>query len=427
MARYIRNISYFCIMKRLYEFLTVLCLLFALPLMPSVKAQTIYGENDLMAAWDSVHISLITCSPHDEVYSLYGHSGLRVEDRRTGQDVVVNYGMFSFGKPFFVLRFVMGLTDYEVWPVPYERFMAEYEYYGCEVTQQELNLQPEEKKQLMQALAKNCTPEERVYRYNFLYNNCTTRVRDIVCENINGKVAYNLSVPDGLTLRHMLAWQTAGHEWAELGNDLILGMKADRIVSLSEMQFLPHIMLQSLDSASIMRKGEHAQPLVLEKRILAKATPETVDADSNMQSVEKQIADIMSPNVCSIILLSIVSILTYVERKRRKYYWPMDALLLILTGLGGIILTAMLFSQHPTVNENIQLLVLNPLTLVFGVQAMRRRVKRNKHWLWGVMMMMACLMIVLYSFGVQHINTAVLLLTIALIIRYAANYVIKYE
>lgn len=153
---------------------------------------------------DSVHIYLLTCSPHQEVYSLYGHSAMRVENRQTGEDIAVNYGMFNFDKPFFVLRFVFGLTDYEMGVCPFEAFKREYMYHGSSVVQQELNLTASEKLRVLAALNKNWLPENRVYRYNYFYDNCTTRVRDIVESCVDGKVVYGGEVPKGATFRTMI-------------------------------------------------------------------------------------------------------------------------------------------------------------------------------------------------------------------------------
>ena len=150
-----RNISYFCIVKHLYAIFITVFLLF----LPSARG---YAQGGVEP--DSIHIYLLTCSPHQTVYSLYGHSALRVENRQSGEDVAVNYGVFSFDKPFFALRFVFCLTDYEMGLCPIELFKREYEYYGSSVSQQEINLTASEKLRVIAALNENWEPENRVYR-----------------------------------------------------------------------------------------------------------------------------------------------------------------------------------------------------------------------------------------------------------------------
>ena len=120
---------------------------------------------------DSIRISLVTCSPGTEVY---GHTALRVEIPSLGVDVAVNYGLFSFDAPNFVWRFIKGETDYVVGTIGYPIFEREYTYRGSTVTLQTLNLSREEKERLVYLLNENLRPENREYRYNFLYNNWLT-------------------------------------------------------------------------------------------------------------------------------------------------------------------------------------------------------------------------------------------------------------
>ena len=127
------NISYFCIVKRLKRYFRY-----------SLTSLFLFSFCNAFAATDevgdSIEISLLTCQPHQEVYSLYGHTAIRYRDRRNGTDIAVNYGMFSFRKPFFVLRFIFGLTDYEMGIEPFEDFCAQYASYGSGVRQQTLRL-----------------------------------------------------------------------------------------------------------------------------------------------------------------------------------------------------------------------------------------------------------------------------------------------
>lgn len=131
---------------------------------------------------DSIRVSLVTCSPGTEVYAVYGHTALRVEVPSTGVDLVVNYGLFSFDAPNFIWRFIKGETDYVVGTIGYPIFEREYTERGSSVTLQELNLSETEKTRLIRLLDSNLRPENREYRYNFLYNNCSTKARDKVEE-----------------------------------------------------------------------------------------------------------------------------------------------------------------------------------------------------------------------------------------------------
>lgn len=183
-----RNMNYFCIVKRFKTFiiLAIICLI-------SLNTNEISASNSVQSLTtdeDSIEISLLTCAPGQEVYSLYGHTAIRYNDKKKGIDIAINYGMFSFKAPFFILRFIFGLTDYEMGIIPFDAFCEEYRYENRSVTQQVLNLTAKEKKEIIKAIEKNYLPENRVYRYNYFYDNCTTRARNILLDNIDGEVCY---------------------------------------------------------------------------------------------------------------------------------------------------------------------------------------------------------------------------------------------
>ena len=179
--------------ERLFKHIT---LAFLLCFFAPSTASSPNNEPTLQA--DSIEISLLTCGPRQQVYSLYGHTAIRFQDKQTGRDIAINYGVFSFDQPFFVLRFVFGLTDYEMGIAPFDIFEWEYGPTGCGVRQQVLNLTAQEKMAIAQAVDRNMEPQNRVYRYNFFYDNCTTRARDIIANNLNGRIVYDTSTPQHL-------------------------------------------------------------------------------------------------------------------------------------------------------------------------------------------------------------------------------------
>ena len=117
-----------------------------------------------LAEQDSIRVSLLTCSPGQEVYSLYGHTAIRVQIPKDSIDEVFNYGVFDMSKPHFAWHFVLGETDYMVVPIPWEYFTIDYEKRGSSITEQELNLTPDEASRLVSNLIENSQPQNRVYR-----------------------------------------------------------------------------------------------------------------------------------------------------------------------------------------------------------------------------------------------------------------------
>ncbi|MCI6161498.1 MAG: DUF4105 domain-containing protein [Prevotella sp.] len=326
---------------------------------------------------DSVDISLLTCSPHEEVYSLYGHTAIRVNDRRTGDDIAVNYGMFSFQEPYFTLRFLFGIPDYEMGIEPFEAFCMQYRSYGSSVTQQTLNLTADEKRSLIAALQKNYQPEHRKYRYNIFYDNCTTRARDMIVSNIVGDVQFDGHQRGEISFREMIHACNGHHPWARFGKDMLLGMKADWKTDINQQQFLPANTMDDFDRAVIRNTDGSTRPLVSAKSIVVEEGTQIVENDFPLR-----------PRECALILLAVTIAVTIAEFIKKKRFWGYDALLMSLTGVAGIVLTLMIFSQHPTVSLNLQILLFNPLYLLFVWRMVKRtknRLPDRQHRVWLVL------------------------------------------
>ena len=329
--------------------------------------------------FDSVEVSLLTCAPHEEVYSLYGHTALRWHDLHTGDDLAFNWGIFNFKKPFFVVRFVFGLTDYELGITPFEPFAAYYRRWGAMVTEQVLNLTSAEKSRLQKLLADNYLPENRVYRYNYFYDNCSTRPRDIIERCLDGKVEYKQRQDYELTFRQMIHEKTKHHEWATEGNDLLLGLRADLKTSRQEQEFLPENLLYDFDRAQIRGNDGAVRPLVVNRRMAVQPGVQVIERDFVMSPIEVGVA------------LLIVSLLVFaVEWRRRHIFIIWDVVLMALTGLAGCVLFVMLFSQHPCTTTNLQVLLLNPLHLFFIPSVVRRRPTRY----WKALLFMTSLLLI---------------------------------
>ena len=187
---------------------------------------------------DSLQISLLTASPGSEVYEKYGHTALRVKELHGRYDVIFNYGLFSFDAPNFLYRFVKGETDYQLGATRPEYFIPEYVLRGSDLTEQILNLNQQEATDVLNALQENLKPENRVYRYSFIFDNCSTRPRDIVAANIPGGVEYKTENIDK-TFRDLLHRQTGPRTWLTFGIDLTLGARTYGKPTFEPRMFLP--------------------------------------------------------------------------------------------------------------------------------------------------------------------------------------------
>ena len=321
-----------------------------------------------LAQQDSVRVSVLTCSPGPEVYSLYGHTAIRVQ--QDSIDEVFNYGVFDFRKPHFTWHFVLGQTDYMIEPLPWKYFIIDYDRRGSSITEQELNLTPSEANCLLAALIENCQPENREYRYSFLYNNCTTKVRDMVEQVVRGSIQYPDTLPHQ-TAREILHHYTAQHPWAQEGNDLLLGSEMDTILSERAAMFIPKNMMQAFDGAYILSTNGDMRPLVRSKKVILEAKQQVVESEFPLSPLQ---AILVFAAICILILA--------LEVWTKRLWWLWDVLILLLQGIAGTLLTFMfLFSEHPGVGSNWQVWVFNPIYFI-GIPLVIKAATKHRETLW---------------------------------------------
>lgn len=305
---------------------------------------------------DSAFISLITVSPGKDIYAHYGHTALRVVDPKNAFDLVFNYGLFDFNSPNFIFRFVRGETDYICGAFSYSDFLLEYQMENRSVKEQVLNLNAVERETIWQALVKNIQPENRTYRYNFFFNNCSTQPRDVVVNGLQGKVDYRTKgyYP---TLRSVVHHYTQSYPWTQFGIDFLLGAQADDSASLSDQQFAPELLFESFATAVVVGDSAKIRPLVLETRQAVSQDISKLPKPSNLPS----------PVTTMWFLCLVVAVITSYERLKKKHFQLVTALVYGIFGLiGSLIAFMVLFSIHPTTHVNYLLLWLNPLHLIFA-------------------------------------------------------------
>ena len=319
---------------------------------------------------DRIQISLLTCSPGKEVWAQYGHTAIRYYDKESGEDLAINYGIFSLDQTYFIPRFVLGMTDYRMGVQPMDMFLAQYSYEGRGVVEQVLNLSAEDKEVIYKALQENMKPENVVYRYNYFFDNCTTRARDMLVNHLHGKVVYP-PAEENATFRSMIHKWNNKYEWAQFGEDLLLGVNADRKTTKSEQQFLPENLRSDFDKAKY-----NGKPLVKETNVLLDAETEVVEPVFPL-----------SPLSVALIFAVISPVMMLFSYRRQQVYWAWDLALMLTSGLMGIIFFVMIFSQHPCVSLNFILLFFNPVPLFFLYSTIKK--KKVIWWkIWGVLIIL---------------------------------------
>ena len=381
----------------------------------SLHSGECHAESSALERMDSVDISLLTVGPGNEVWSLYGHTALRYQDKIRKQDIAVNYGSFSFDQDYFILRFIFGATDYEMTMLPMRLFMQEYQMEKRWVVEQKLNLTREEKLEITNALYQNSLPENVTYRYNFFYDNCTTRAMDMIINHLNTDIHISDNQWNGESYRSMTHQWTENHRWYQFGNDLLLGICSDFKTDKTASFFLPDSVRKVFDHIVLTREDGIVEPLVYQKDYLI--TPQEM---KEQQQDSAKALSFLTPWCIFCTLLMVVFFITLLLQWWQKHnLWLLDAMLLFISGVAGLVLFVMIFSQHPTVRVNLQILLLNPLSLIFLYPTLKTERLGYIHWYWKVLL--CCIILFLIGGFWQIYAEGMYLLALCLLIRCMTN------
>lgn len=292
---------------------------------------------------ETAQISLLTCSPGEELYARYGHTAIRVLDEVNDMDIVFNYGIFDFNTDHFYWKFVRGETWYELGASPYRYFMYEYDRDNRPVYEQVLDLTAAQKELLWQRLVDNYRPENRKYLYNFVFDNCATRPYHMIAQVLGDSLSSSYEGYSGQTYRAFIRHYTGSHSWENAGINLLFGPEADKPMSSEERLFLPEELMWFLSEARVADK-----PLVLN----GKTAPFEISATPWYATWELGL----------VLYFLLVAAVSYWDRRRHKRSRWLDITMVCLYSI-LLLLVAFLtfFSCHPLVGFGWRLLIL-PLT-----------------------------------------------------------------
>jgi Domain of unknown function (DUF4105) len=356
-------------------------------------------------AQDSSHlrISLLTCTPGDELYSTFGHSGIRVMDSSSVTDVVYNYGNFNFDDEGFYIKFARGKLLYYVSADNFEDFKYSYQVTNRGITEQVLNLTAAEKITIQHFLNNNLKEENRFYKYDFFLDNCTTRLRDIIKKNHDSTFTIKPVMPPGTTFRQAIyQYLDKGQKhWSKLGIDILLGQPCDGVMSAAQMQFLPDNLMISLDSAN--------HPLILSHQNLY-----NISDDNNKKTFFTPLI------IFSLLLLIIAAISLSKNKLARMFLQGFDGLLFFCTGLLGIILIFMWFgTDHSMTKNNFNLLWAWPTHFIISFFANNKKRWVKKYF--GFTAIALVIVLLTWFFLPQHLNPALIPITLLLLYRSASK------
>lgn len=308
-----------------------------------------------MQARDSLSVSLLTCSPGNDPASAFGHSAIRIKDHSSGRDLVFNYGTYSFEEPHFLLKFLRGDLNYCLSINYFQNFQQSYEKAGRGIIEQPMNLTQEQKNRLWIFLMDNAREENRYYRYDFLQDNCATRIRDIFEK---GEFSFRDTLT-GETYRDELTRMVGDKRWMMFGIDLLLGARVDREITAREAMFLPDRLSENL--ASYTNGSLEDTRLMTECATLVEPAP----GPGRFMTI---LSKATSPFTVFTLLFLFYLIFFLKTGHKWRFINIFSTVLYAILGTGGIILTLMwLATNHIWTENNWNLIWMNPLLLIPAV------------------------------------------------------------
>jgi hypothetical protein len=344
----------------------------------NLTAQSILSEQ--------AQISVITCSPSQrELYTAFGHSAFRVSDPENRIDLSYNYGMFNFNQPNFYLNFARGYLYYRLGVENFDEFVYPYTYFNRGVREQVLDLTQEQKQRIFDYLQVNALPENQQYRYDYFYNNCATKIRDVVVEALGKDVVEfdGSYIKTNYSIRELTDIYLKDQPWGDLGIDICLGLPMDKKAAPYEYMFLPDYIESAFDHATIISAGKK-KALVESKFILYEARPQ--DEEPGLPH----------PLVVFTSLAVIAITLSIIDLRRKKISFWFDVLIFGVAGAIGFLLFFLwFFTDHNAAARNMNLLWAFPFHLI-AVVAFLKNPKWLKSYFLFAMILSTALLITWY-------------------------------
>ena len=348
-----------------------------------------------------LRISLFTCTPGEELYSIFGHSAIRVVDSITNTDIVFNYGTFDFSDDGFYVKFARGKLNYFISAERTDDFVAMYKSENRGITEQLLNLNENEKIALQRALIENCKETNKYYKYDFFLDNCTTRLRDLINKFSNTPTTTPFVMPEKTRFREAIHQylEAGGQYWSELGIDILLGLPTDNIMTASEQQFLPDNLKAAIDNSS--------------ERKLVVDTHTIFQSDPNLKSKPS----LLTPKIFFWSLFAIFFSLGFFKNRFALVTLKIfDRILFFATGAMGILLILMwTATDHSMTKNNMNLIWALPTNIV-AVFFINSLSKWSYYYFKATSLLMLALLLS-WRFLPQELNSALIPIVLLLMTR----------
>ncbi len=357
----------------------------------------------------SAKISILTMGPGDQLYDAFGHSAFRVKDSVKGLDIVYNYGVYDFNTPNFYTKFARGKLLYLLAVTRYQPFFEYYKRQNRCIEEQILNLNAKETQKVFNFLANNAKPENRAYKYDFLYDNCATKIRDVLAINLGDTLQFPTDYLDKpATFRQLIQKNVHWNSWGSVGMDIAIGAVVDKKASPWEFQFLPEYVKKSADKATLNRQNIKTD-LVASKKTLFKGNIDRKNPTTFL----------LSPLFIFLLIAIIIIFITYKDAKQDTRNRFLDGSIFFITGSIGIFLFLLwVATDHSTTANNYNLLWAFPLNLLFFITIIKKQPPKWLKKYVTFLIIMLFLLFVHWITGIQEFAITLLPLFLALLYRY---------
>lgn len=357
----------------------------------------------LLSQTDNTQVYLITCDPGPESHTMYGHSALRLYDSISETDVVYNWGVFDFSTTNFNYKFARGQLNYKLAAYSYKSFLNEYGPTKRSVYMQKIYIPDSELLRLKEMLDENLRPENVYYKYDFFWDNCATRIRDILEDVYGDKLVYpeQEGEPE-VTYRDRLDEYHDGVLWMDAGIDLLLGSPADQPCGFRESMFLPEYLMKNLSEAHVTDGDKRVMLLGPTEMVFDHERPEY---DTG---ILKQPWFWLSVAFIIVFLFTALVRVPALQNGFDLVFWS------VLTVLALLMIFLNYVTDHVAMKQNYNMIWLNPLIPIalYAIFA-----KHKLYWFWRVQIALSVIFMLVIVLISQSINPAFIPVLLMIIIR----------
>jgi hypothetical protein len=364
-----------------------------------VIGSKVFGQSNALT--NDSKISVLTIGAGSNLYDAFGHSAIRVQDQNF--DYIFNYGVYDFNAPNFYLKFAQGRLNYQLDLGYYQHAKQYYIVQNRTIQEQLLNLNRNEKQQVFDFLLNNYKPDNRFYLYDFFYDNCATKIPEVLEASLNQKFTYQTVLPKA-SFRSLVNSKLHWNSWGRLGTDLALGSVTDKIISNQEFMFLPEYVHTLFETAKLNRN----KLLVAESKTIFKGTQKKLPGKF-----------VLSPIIVFSALAILIFIITLLDYKNTRQTKWLDVILFSLTGIVGIVLALLWFAtDHQATKWNYNVLWAVPSNIILCFYVIRHKKITQITIYLKFLLILKTVLIIHWITGYQKFPIVLLPFYIAIIVRY---------